>query len=147
MPTYALLYRSRSVSTLSDADVAQIAWTSVHRNARVDVTGLLLHADVAGGAEILFVQWLEGPKDDVLALYARIRRDPRHTDCETIAEGAAADLVGRDGRLFPEWGMRFEPVGALPMTLEAFLADWLGRGGAMPPPAPFAGYRRRTTWK
>ena len=122
---YAILYRSRAAAVLSDNDVALLALASARWNAKAGVTGVLLWADVKPGRPELFVQWLEGERGAVRALYERIRRDDRHTDVEVIAEGTAADVVGRDGRLFPDWGMRFERVGAAPVTLDAFLADWL----------------------
>ena len=71
------------------------------------------------------MQWIEGERAAVRALYAHIRDDPRHADCEVIAEGPTEDLVGRDGRLFPGWDMHLVHLGELPVTLEGFLDVWL----------------------
>ena len=86
MLTYALLYRSRAVRPLTETDLAQLALRSASQNASDAVTGLLLYAEPVG-SEGLFVQWVEGAESAVVALYERIREDPRHTDCEVIAEG------------------------------------------------------------
>lgn len=74
---------------------------SVQNNRALDVTGLLL---VHGG---WFVQALEGPAEQVRALFAKIASDPRHFDIEVLASGAA------DQRLFPDWSMaerRLSPI-------------------------------------
>lgn len=123
--TYALLYRSRATTNFGDRETARLALRSAQANARAAVTGVLLYADVASGRPEIFVQWLEGERAAVHAVYERIWADDRHDDVEVIAEGPTAELVGRDGRLFPDWGMRYERVGAVPLTLDAFLADWL----------------------
>lgn len=126
MSVYALLYRSRARVPLSDSDALQIAKSSARRNARVDITGLLLFSEISSGNS-LFVQWLEGSHDEVKSLYEQICSDDRHVNCEVIAEGTTEDLVGRDGRLFPHWEMGYREVGDLPVTLEAFLDQWLFR--------------------
>ena len=124
-PTYGLLYRSQSAARLSDGDASVLAIRSARTNALAGVTGALLHAEPVGETPGLFVQWLEGPERAVRGLYETIRVDDRHLHCEVVAEGATADLVGRDGRLFPEWGMRLVRLGELPVTLGAFLDVWL----------------------
>ena len=136
--TYALLYRSRATTDFGDRETAHLALRSAQANARAAVTGVLLYADVEPGRPEIFVQWLEGSRDAVREIYDRIRADDRHADVETIAEGPTAELVGRDGRLFPDWGMRYERVGAVPLTLEGFLEDWLAN---RPEARPSAGGR------
>ena len=122
---YGLLYRSLSSTRLSADDAATLAIRSARNNALRGVTGLLLHAEPTGAQPGLFVQWLEGPEDEVRALFETICEDDRHLDCEVTAEGPTAELIGRDGRLFGEWDMHLLRLGELPATLEAFLDVWL----------------------
>jgi len=90
---FTLTYVSRETVRLSPDELGLLARTSARENARLGVTGVLLYADG------YFLQRLEGPKGDLLALYRRIQRDPRHdvlllTDVQDLPE-----------RLFDGWGM------------------------------------------
>ena len=53
-----------------------------------------------------FMQVLEGEKEDLRALYAKIGRDPRHKGLIVILEGT---LVTRQ---FPSWSMAFRNLDA-----------------------------------
>ncbi len=67
-------------------------------NARDDVTGALIcRAD-------LYLQLLEGPRDKVLATFARIASDDRHVDVRVLLRVAAT------GRLFAGWAMLDDPA-------------------------------------
>ena len=136
---YALYYWSHSTRAISDAEAAELALRSAQNNARFGVTGLLLYGGTFQATPGVFAQWIEGEKTAIQSLFKRIAADPRHTDVQLIAEGHAEDLVGRDGRLFPDWGMRFETVASVPVTLPAFLADWLAHQNE---PASIAALRR-----
>ncbi|WP_375434362.1 BLUF domain-containing protein [uncultured Hymenobacter sp.] len=88
-----ILYRSQAVALFSEAQLLTLldesrAWNEVH-----GITGLLCYS--AGH----FVQLLEGSASDVLTLYARIRRDPRHRRVVLLSEGA------KPTRLFADWRM------------------------------------------
>ena len=74
----SLVYVSRAASPLTKADLLALRTESSEGNAVALITGLLLHR---GGT---FLQDLEGPEESVLDLYARIRRDPRHTDVTLV---------------------------------------------------------------
>ncbi len=69
-----LLYASRAVATPTCAAVHDILQHSHAHNPRHGVTGILCHTDK------LFMQVLEGSREAVNALYAKILRDPRHSD-------------------------------------------------------------------
>lgn len=92
---YRLVYISRSVvAPISDA-VAEIARKSLLHNGQVGITGFLyFDKDV-------FIQEIEGIKDDVEALYARISADPNHTGVRTLLRQDA------ETRVFGEWSMAF----------------------------------------
>lgn len=88
------VYCSRACSGVGDAAVAKIIETSRRCNPEQGITGLLVF-----GSGIFF-QWLEGPKDNVTQLMARITADSRH---EQVVQLASGDEVRE--RMFPNWDM------------------------------------------
>jgi hypothetical protein len=68
---------------------------SRENNTTRDVTGLLLYK---GGN---FMQALEGPEDVVMALYEKIKKDPRHKSVSIISK----EQIQK--RQFPAWEMAF----------------------------------------
>lgn len=122
-PLYALLYQSNAAHRFDDDGLDAILRTAVLRNEELDVTGLLLYGHVPHLPQLpgVFVQWLEGRREDVLALYEAIRADPRHTQVETLAEGPAAEMSRADVRLFPDWAMAVRRMADVPATLAGFL--------------------------
>ena len=73
-----LTYISHAVKPMSRLDLAAINRNAVRRNAGSNITGTLLYVNG------LFVGTLEGPKDAVLTLYNKVRRDDRHEDVVTV---------------------------------------------------------------
>jgi hypothetical protein len=82
MPLYHLLYQSCASEDFTDDELPQLLRQSSLINQAVDVTGLLLYTP-----DGRFVQLLEGRKQHVLDLYARIVRDSRNHSCEVLVEG------------------------------------------------------------
>jgi hypothetical protein len=89
-----VLYHSRFAGPWEEAGLRALLERLRAHNAARDLTGLLLCSDDR------FVQVLEGPEAAVCALYARIRRDPRHRDVATLREGLGP-------RRFAGWAMGF----------------------------------------
>lgn len=110
---YQVLYRSRAVTRPNAAELQQLLAHARHRNAEAHITGLLLYSDGR------YVQVLEGPEEAVRTLYARIRRDPRHTQVVTVREGFGPV------RRFPHWRMAAGSVAvpAVARLLGAALAE------------------------
>lgn len=52
----------------------------------------------------IYLQLLEGPKDKIDALYARIGRDDRHLEISLLLSEACSE------RLFPGWSMKHDPL-------------------------------------
>lgn len=69
-----LLYASHAVPNAPAGSVAAIMQQSHAYNPAHGVTGVLCHS------ERLYLQVLEGGREQVNQLYAKILRDPRHTD-------------------------------------------------------------------
>jgi hypothetical protein len=73
-----LLYASRAAAALSASALDAILTQSRGRNPALGVTGLLVSADD------VFMQALEGGRDEVCDLYNAIVRDPRHSDVRLL---------------------------------------------------------------
>lgn len=69
-----LLYASRTVGASQCDDLHAIMQQSRAHNPQKGITGILCHD------EHVYMQVLEGGRDPVNALYAKIMRDSRHTD-------------------------------------------------------------------
>jgi hypothetical protein len=89
-----LVYRSRCVTPLDDAELQRLVDAALQRNNAESVTGLLIYD--AGR----FLQWLEGPAEGVDRIWQSIQADSRHTDVEIL--GHMPSTV----RCFPDWGMK-----------------------------------------
>lgn len=91
----SLIYVSSSVREMNAEELLDILKVSRENNVAKDVTGLLLYK---GGN---FMQALEGPDDVVMALYEKIKKDPRHKDVSIIS----TEQIQK--RQFPAWEMAF----------------------------------------
>jgi hypothetical protein len=88
-----LLYASRAVAPLTDPVIDSILEQSLWNNPGRGITGILCHsAD-------LFIQVLEGGRDEVCELYNAIARDPRHANVRILAYEEVAE------RRFGGWTM------------------------------------------
>jgi len=93
MRTCTLVYSSKAKIQFTDDSIRSLTEKSSCNNALSGITGLLLYG--SGN----FLQVLEGNNSSIHILFERIRRDPRHDDCELLFEHT------RDRRLFPKWNM------------------------------------------
>jgi hypothetical protein len=91
---YQLVYCSRATPGVDDDAVQAIIQTAQRRNAQLGITGLLVF-----GSGVFF-QWLEGPRDNITALMARLQADNRHQDIVTLDSSEE-----ERERLFPAWDM------------------------------------------
>ena len=98
MPTslFQLLYLSSAKPELTEEALLQILSESQQRNAAIDITGLLLHSD--GN----IIQVIEGEKDVVERLFAKIEKDTRHHQVIVLSRKL---VTQRD---FPEYKMGFK---------------------------------------
>ena len=89
-----LTYTSTATNVITPEAVLNILEAARRNNAAHGVTGLLYYA--AGQ----FAQCLEGEKDAVEAIYAKIEEDRRHYNVEVTREPIA-------DRAFKDWSMAF----------------------------------------
>ena len=92
---YRLIYSSEATGEMARSDLQQMLEESRVRNAKRDITGVLVFVDG------VFLQVLEGEKDDVEDLMESIRRDTRHRDIKVFHE----EEIER--RAFPTWRMAY----------------------------------------
>ncbi len=76
-----LVYASRAAGAIDDALVNAICETSASRNTGQGITGVLCTQQ----GQNVFLQVLEGSRQDVNTLYASIVRDARHRDVTLLA--------------------------------------------------------------
>ncbi len=65
-------------------------------NAKNGITGLLLHHNQR------FIQFIEGAKPDIVALFERIKKDSLHKEVNVLASGTYPF------RMFPSWDMAYD---------------------------------------
>ena len=69
---FQVVYTSTAAEDFSRAELVELLKSSVKRNTRAGITGLLLYKDGC------FMQALEGEEESVVRLFPKIARDPRH---------------------------------------------------------------------
>ena len=114
----SLTYLSTATRPFSKDELAELLAKSRESNTRRGVTGMLLYKDGS------FAQVLEGPAEQVDALYDKISRDPRHRAVTPILRRRIAE------RQFAEWSMGFRNVGDMtPDELQGY-SDFLEPGSS-----------------
>ena len=101
---YRLIYHSQATVPLSEEALANLLREARQHNQAAQLSGLLLYA------QDQFLQVLEGPEEEINALYARIQSDPRHHNVRTLASGNAQQ------RVFPDWRMGYAVSDAATIT-------------------------------
>ena len=92
-PLYYILYVSRATPPPSLEARQSLLARALAANRASGVSGCLMFKDNC------FMQMLEGTREQLHALFERIRHDPRHDDVRIVAEGAMRR------RAFTDWGM------------------------------------------
>lgn len=108
---YRLVYTSARNAKCTDEEILKILDACKRNNPGKDITGVLLHSDKR------FIQYLEGDKDEIKALYEKIAQDPRHggvteRNYEPIAK-----------RVFPDWHMGYKDVSSNSTNFHTDLTD------------------------
>ena len=109
---HQVAYCSRAAPEVDASTVDRIVATARRTNPAQGITGLLVF-----GSGVFF-QWLEGPRDHITGLMAKILRDPRHDEVVTLSHSEEV----RE-RLFPDWSMEL----VTPEQIREVLLDALAR--------------------
>jgi hypothetical protein len=92
---FRLIYSSEAAPDLATADLEEMLAESRIRNRARGITGVLVFVDG------VFLQILEGEKDNVLDLMETIERDPRHRGVKVFHQHET------DERAFASWSMAY----------------------------------------
>jgi hypothetical protein len=92
---YQVIYASVATRPIPEDELLVMLTRSRENNARLGITEMLLHCDGC------FIQALEGPKAQVVALLKAIREDSRHHGLEVLFERPIKE------RSFSRWSMGF----------------------------------------
>jgi len=95
---YQITYISDSLSNTTSTIIDEILETSRINNNKANITGCLIYYNNK------FIQLLEGDEESVLNLIAKIKKDNRHKNFETISASPS------EKRSFAGWGMAFYPI-------------------------------------
>lgn len=93
-----LAYVSRQSYILTDSVISDLLQKCRNNNAENGITGMLIYFDGT------FVQFLEGPDENLNQLFLKISQDKRHQDIILLLEGIA------EKREFSDWSMAYKKV-------------------------------------
>ncbi len=107
---YRLVYTSKRKSSCGDKEISNIL-KACQKNTERKITGILLHS------KNRFIQYLEGHRVELDALFNLIKEDSRHTDVvlrnfEPVPE-----------RVFPSWEMGYRDIDQLSFNTNASKED------------------------
>ena len=79
---YEICYTSSSIENLDEGHIKSIMTNSIENNRIWNVTGCLLYHNHE------FFQIIEGPRDNILDLFGKIKKDHRHFDIDILWQGS-----------------------------------------------------------
>jgi Sensors of blue-light using FAD len=92
---FQLLYCSLAKQPMAPEALAAMLHIARKKNAVAQITGLLMVHDG------IYMQWLEGPEEQVKALWSKLKTDPRHYCVVKLLE-----IPQAQSRAYPKWSMR-----------------------------------------
>ena len=95
---YKLVYTSSRRPHCDEQEIQNILNSCKKNNLGKNITGILLHSDRR------FLQYLEGDKDEIMALYECIKQDKRHGGVNLRYYSPI------DERIFPSWQMGYKDL-------------------------------------
>ncbi len=98
MELFSLVYVSFASHLMTDKDLEEILVVARKTNEKLHISGMLLYRNR------FFIQAIEGKQNDVMALYEKIRNDPRHNNVITV------DTLSITKRAFIGWHMGFNKL-------------------------------------
>lgn len=95
---FELTYESQAIDKLTSVDIENILQEARSFNDGHNITGCLVFYNKK------FIQILEGKRQEVQALYTKIKKDKRHGQVKLVSEDTIEE------RTFPQWGMAYYPI-------------------------------------
>ncbi len=108
---YRLVYTSFRKEFCDDLEIKKILESCKKNNPGRGITGILLHSDSR------FIQYMEGSREDVTALYEKIKNDPRHTSINQ------RNFEKIEERVFPSWEMGYRDVSRRNIEFHTDISD------------------------
>lgn len=108
---YRLVYTSFRKRTCTEEEVKNILASCEKNNPERQITGILLHA------KNRFIQYMEGSKSSVQALYDLIKEDPRHTSVNLRS------FEPIEERVFPSWEMGYKDLEDQELKFQTSVSD------------------------
>ena len=115
LPLVQCIYASAATRPFDRPALRALLDVSRRNNARLDITGMLLHIDGS------FFQILEGREDAVTALFSKIGGDVRHNRVVKLIQEPVAE------RSFGDWSMGLADVTAADLRMVPGLNDFFAR--------------------
>jgi len=107
---YQLVYVSSARADLGEDDLKDILSHACTANRVLGISGMLVYLDG------YFLQVLEGRRERVAELYAKIEADPRHFGAKVLVESDVAKPA------FPNWSMGFRNASGGDLYMAGFCA-------------------------
>ena len=104
-----VIYASAATVSFSQSDLIELLKIARQRNSAVDISGMLLYN--AGS----FLQVLEGPDENIDALFAKIQKDTRHARCLLLSRKTIQE------KEFENWSMGFVDITRVAERIEGFV--------------------------
>jgi len=98
---YILVYVSAAITPFSEGELVALLQQSRESNSRTSITGMLLYKDG------LFMQAIEGQRENVETLMGKIKADPRHHRIHVVLQENESE------REFEGWTMGFKCLDVL----------------------------------
>ncbi len=109
---FKLIYISSSSKSINEQGIEDIVNRSKLNNPKHNISGALLYRSG------FFLQLLEGDKEDVKALFTKIKKDPRHENIISLLE------MFDEHRIFPDWSMAYREMSELDLKMVNEILSW-----------------------
>ena len=94
-PLVELIYYSRSINSLTEDDFNFLLDGARQKNHKRNITGAIVYSGR------VFLQLIEGPREQINQLFQSISHDARHYDVSLVSFRTVGE------RRFPEWEMNY----------------------------------------
>ncbi len=111
---FGIAYSSESTSLMSGEDIKKLLEFARKNNKKNSITGFLVYN--AGH----FLQYFEGPQENVMELYHKIAKDDRHNHVRTFYEGY------NDHRMLFDWFMAYKNFSEYSIDLQEKYLSFMG---------------------